>query len=52
MNVALHRPWTMARFLALAETQARRFEFDGTRPVAMKGGAATHAIIRPTCYSI
>jgi hypothetical protein len=34
MNVALQKPWTPERFLAWAETQEERYEFDGIQPVA------------------
>jgi Uma2 family endonuclease len=46
MNVALHRPWTMERFLAWEETQELRFEFDGVRPIAMNGGTVAHSVIQ------
>jgi len=46
MNVALHRPWTMERFLAWEETQELRFEFDGVRPVATNGGTVAHSVIQ------
>ena len=42
MNVALTRPWTVERFLAWADRQEGRYEFDGVRPVAMTGGTADH----------
>jgi Uma2 family endonuclease len=42
MNVALPAPWTMERFLAWANTQEGRHEFDGLRPVAMVGGSGRH----------
>jgi Uma2 family endonuclease len=42
MNVAIQKPWTPQRFLDWAETQDQRYEFDGTRPVAMTGGSAGH----------
>jgi Uma2 family endonuclease len=42
MNVALQKPWTPERFLAWAETQEERYEFDGIQPVAMTGGNAGH----------
>lgn len=37
MNVAL-RSWTQEEFLAWAENQDTRYEFDGFQPVAMTGG--------------
>jgi len=42
MNVALQKPWTPERFLAWAEAQEDRYEFDGIRPVAMTGGNQNH----------
>jgi Uma2 family endonuclease len=42
MSIALEQPWTAERFLAWAESQEERYEFDGTRPVAMTGGNANH----------
>lgn len=45
MSVALQEPWTDEQFLAWAETQDERYEFDGTRPVGMTGGTINHAII-------
>jgi Uma2 family endonuclease len=42
MSVTLQKPWTADRFLAWAETQEERYEFDGTRPVAMTCGNARH----------
>ena len=42
MNVALQKPWTIERFLAWAERQDARYEFDGVQPVAMTGGNANH----------
>jgi hypothetical protein len=45
MSVPLHKPWTQSEFLAWAETQELRCEFDGVRPVAMGGGTNAHGII-------
>jgi Uma2 family endonuclease len=45
MSSALDSGWTKARFLAWAERQEARFEFDGTRPVAMTGGNGWHSAI-------
>jgi len=42
MSVSLRTEWTAAEFLAWEERQATRFEFDGTRPVAMTGGTLEH----------
>ena len=38
MSVALHKPITLAEFLAWEERQELRYEFDGFEPVAMAGG--------------
>jgi hypothetical protein len=38
MNVALRRTMTREDFLAWAEGQEERYEFDGFQPVAMTGG--------------
>jgi Uma2 family endonuclease len=43
MNVAFSKPWTAEQFLAWADTQEGRYEFDGSRPVAMTGGTAHHS---------
>jgi len=45
MNVALRKSWTLEQFLPWAEGQEGRYEFDGTRPVAMTGGTVNHGII-------
>lgn len=47
MNVAL-RPRTMteAEFLAWVEPLERRYEFDGTGPVAMVGSTEAHGVIQ------
>ena len=42
MSVALHDPITLADFLLWEEHQPTRFEFDGSRPVAMTGGTVAH----------
>jgi hypothetical protein len=42
MSVALHRPITLAEFLAWEERQELRYEFDGFEPVAMTGGTIAH----------
>lgn len=42
MNVALQKSWTAEDFLSWAGGQEGRYEFDGTRPVAMTGGTARH----------
>ena len=45
MNVALRRPMTLDEFLAWERRQELRYEFDGTRPVAMTGGTVEHSEI-------
>jgi Uma2 family endonuclease len=42
MSVALHKPITLAEFLAWEEQQESRYEFDGFAPVAMTGGTIAH----------
>jgi Uma2 family endonuclease len=43
MNVALRKPWTQEEFLAWAEAQETRYEFNGFQPEAMTGGNAGHS---------
>ena len=46
MNVALRRPvMTREEFLDWAGRQEERYEFNGTRPVAMTGGSVDHDTI-------
>ena len=45
MTTALREPWTPDQFFAWAEAQEGRWEFDGSRPVAMTGGTVGHAVI-------
>jgi hypothetical protein len=42
MSAALHKPMTLAEFLAWEERQELRYEFDGFPPVAMTGGTLAH----------
>ncbi len=42
MRVALHKPMTLAEFLAWEERQELRYEYDGFEPVAMTGGTIAH----------
>ena len=42
MSVALHEPVLLEAFLRWEERQPTRFEFDGSRPVAMTGGTVAH----------
>jgi Uma2 family endonuclease len=42
MSVALHKPITLAEFLAWEERQELRYEFDGFEPVAITGGTIAH----------
>ena len=51
MNVALRKPWTPEHFLAWAETQEERYEFDGIQPVAMTGGNKRHDVITGNIYT-
>lgn len=46
MNIALHKPMTVAEFLAWEERQELRWEFNGYEPVAMNGGTAAHSMIQ------
>ncbi len=47
MNVALRRrTMTEAEFLAWVEPLERRYEFDGTGPVAMVGSTEAHGVIQ------
>ncbi|HME84918.1 MAG TPA: Uma2 family endonuclease [Roseiarcus sp.] len=46
MNLALHKPMTLAEFLEWEERQPMRYEFDGVGPVAMTGGTAGHADVQ------
>ena len=45
MSATLKQPMTLAEFLAWEERQELRWEFDGSRPVAMNGGTAAHEVI-------
>jgi Uma2 family endonuclease len=45
MSTALRRTMTREDFLAWAEGQEGRYEFDGTQPVAMTGGTNNHGTI-------
>lgn len=45
MNVALRRGMTTEEFLDWEERQPERWEFDGSRPVAMVGGTSAHGSI-------
>jgi Uma2 family endonuclease len=45
MNAPLRKPWTQDEFLAWAERQETRYEFDGLQPVAMTGGTGGHSMI-------
>jgi len=44
-NIAYSNPWTAEQFLAWAATQEGRYEFDGSRPVAITGSTALHGRI-------
>jgi len=45
MNVPIRKSWTQEQFFAWAEAQEARYEFDGSRPVAMTGGNNAHSLI-------
>ena len=45
MSIARISPWTVEQFLAWVQTREGRYEFDGSRPVAMTGGSAGHSLI-------
>ena len=45
MNVALRRPMRLDEFLEWERRQDLRYEFDGSRPVAMTGGTVAHSVI-------
>lgn len=46
MNQALRRHFTVAEFLDWEQRQELRYEFDGTKVVAMTGGTAAHATVQ------
>ena len=46
MNLAVPKPMSLAQFLKWEERQELRYEFDGTRPIAMAGGTRAHAAIQ------
>ncbi len=46
MSIALHKPMSVAEFLAWEEQQELRWEFDGFEPVAMTGGTSEHSAIQ------
>ena len=53
MNLAVPRPMSLTQFLAWEERQELRYEFDGTRPIAMVGGTrATAAIQRNLAFTL
>jgi Uma2 family endonuclease len=45
MNIALRRQMRLDEFLEWERRQELRYEFDGTRPVAMTGGTVAHSVI-------
>jgi Uma2 family endonuclease len=45
MNLPLRKSWTQEEFLAWAEGTNLRYEFDGTRPIAVTGGEAAQSLI-------
>lgn len=46
MSSAQAKPMTPAEFLAWEERQELKWEFDGTRPVAMNGGTVAHSFVQ------
>jgi Uma2 family endonuclease len=46
MNVAIRKPMTLAEFLAWEDRQELRYEFDGSRVIAMANGTVAHAAIK------
>jgi Uma2 family endonuclease len=42
MNIVLHEPWSVERFLSWEDGQEGKHEFDGTRIVEMTGGSRAH----------
>lgn len=46
MSSAHAKPMTSAEFLAWEEQQELKWEFDGTRPVAMNGGTFAHSYVQ------
>jgi hypothetical protein len=49
MNIPMRESWTPGEFFTWAACQEGRFEFDGSRPVAMTGGTAGHSVIMQNC---
>jgi Uma2 family endonuclease len=46
MNLALRKPMTLAEFLQWEERQEHKYEFDGTRAVAMVGVTIAHSTVQ------
>jgi Uma2 family endonuclease len=42
MNIVLHEPWSVERFLSWEDGHEGKHEFDGTRIVEMTGGSRAH----------
>ncbi len=42
MNIALRKPWTVARFLDWEDRQEGKHEFDGTQIIDLTGGSRAH----------
>jgi Uma2 family endonuclease len=45
VGIARHLHWTAEEFLSWVASQEERYEFDGSRPLAMTGGTARHSPI-------
>ena len=48
MSASVRQGWTRDGFLAWAEAQEERYEFDGAGPVPMTGGTVNHSLIHGT----
>jgi hypothetical protein len=49
-SVPLRKSWTQEEFLAWAEVQEERYEFDGVQPIAMTGGTIAQEFIAHSLY--
>jgi Uma2 family endonuclease len=52
MSAHLRRTMTRDEFLIWAESQEKRYEFDGFEPVAMTGGTNNHGLITRNLHGI
>ncbi len=51
MSAPLCKSWTQDAFFAWAASREGRYEFDGSRPVAVPGGTVGHAIIMRSVHA-